>query len=617
MVVRRLAVPGCLTALILLALSCIPLQAQEGEVSALVAFAYGVRAFNEGCDQDAQDEFNKVLKDQPRNGTAHYWLGLTLLRRGLPGDALAKIRQSLQERATLQVDLFWVQHDLGGAQLAAGDAAAAESTLAVVVRDVEARLARSQPDEIPLQQIQARAQAGIERTALPPGKPAGGSLEVRRLEGRLDKLEARLASAGKAPGEDLADKLLEVAAEAESLLEARRSDQTLLARTLLRRGEALERLNRPAEAAAARERAHALAPDLQKVGIVAPPWAGDLSAFGVSTRLWDGSVGLGMLSDSNPSLLSERLSLDTPDSGINLVRGGESDEVAQLDVQLSLHPLHGFRGWNLGAAFEGRQSFYQDLGFFDTGDFQATVYSARGGAPLGSLTGPLGSVQVERDSERHFSLLFQGGIDYTTLDGSGYLTTAEGSASVVHRPSRGPVGQVDLHVLNRSYRDEPIAGRRSGTEVRLGLSETFVLGAPDRWWRLEALGGKRSAGLPFESSLLRCTTEVSLPLPNHFTLAFLGSWQKDDYTSRKSDIFFFPYDPFDPHFHTLTDKPKLRKDTTLRAAASLSWTAKPGLQVLQVTTRFAWIDRDSNLENSFITLDYHRTIVSLGASWLF
>ncbi|MES1244171.1 MAG: tetratricopeptide repeat protein [Acidobacteriota bacterium] len=589
-----------------------PVLAQEGDASALVSFAYGVRAFNEGHDQQALDEFAKVVALQPRNGTARYWLGLALLRLGRADEAVAEIRRGLNESATLQVDLLWARQDLGAAQLAAGDVAAAESTLAAVARDVEARLARSQDDETLLRQILQRAEGGAEDSGL-SRKAAEGSREVRRLERRLAELEAR-RSAGKASEEDLADEINEIAAEAESRLEERHSDEKLLGRTLLHRSEALERLGRPAEAQSAREQAKGLAPDLAASTIEAPPWSGDLPVLGAPARSWDASVGLGMLGDSNPSLLPENLSLDTPDAGIRLVRGGESDQAAQLNLQLGLHPLHGFRGWNLGAAFEGRQSSYQDLGFFNTGELQAVVYAARGGAPLGSLYGPLGSVRVERDAERRLSLLFQGGVDYTTLDGSGYLTTAEGSASLVHRPSQRRVSQMDLHVLNRSYNEEPVVGRRSGTEVRLGLSETFLLGTQERWWRLEVLGGKRSAGLPFESSLLRGTIEAALPLPGDFAVSLLGSWQKDDYSSTKSDLFFFPYDPFDPEFHPLSEKPTQREDTTLRAAASLSWRVRPGLQLL---SRLAWVDRDSNLENSFITLDYRRTIVSLGASWLF
>ncbi len=539
-------------------------QEADATVAATVAFADGIRAFNEGSDPDALERFTRVLDLQPRNGTARYWRGLTLLRLGRAAEAVTEIERGLREGATQQVNLLWGRHDLGGAQLATGETAAAERTLGEVAAEVEKRLKRLQP---------------------------------KRVE--------------RAEREDLEW-------EEESRLAERRSDELLLARTLLRQGEALDRLDRPQEAAAARERAAVLAPDLREAEVMAPPWEGELPPIGTSARGWDASIGLSTFGDSNPSLLSEKLSVDTPDAGIQLVRGGESDQAIEIDVQAAFRSGRSFGGWSLGAGLEGRQSFYQDIDFFNTGELQAVVYTVRGGAPAGYLTGPLGSVRVAREGERRFSLLLQGGIDHITLDGSGYLTTAEGSASAVYRPSDRWAGQVDLHILNRSYEEEPVAGRRSGTETRLGVSQIFSLGA-DRILRLEMLGGERSAGLPFETSLLRGTAELSLPFYNRaFNLSLRGSWQQDDYANPESDLFFFEYDLFNPIFKKLVPHPTLRTDITLRAAAALSWVARPSLQL---TTRFVWIDRDTNLDDNLdkrlATFDYRRTILSLGASWLF
>jgi tetratricopeptide (TPR) repeat protein len=589
--------------------------AQEGDSTSVVAFAHGVQAFNEGRDQDALERFTRVVSLQPRNGTARYWLGLTLLRLGKPGEALTEIERSLRESEPPQVDPLWALHDLGGAQLAAGDAAAAERTLADVAAKVEAKLERSQNDAPHLQRILARArdaQQGSANPARGEGEqgPAGSS-GVRRLERRLGRLESRLAAGDQ---EKLADELDELKVEADSRLELRRTDERLLARTLLRQAEALELLGRADGAAAARARAAGLVPELRQAEVVAPPWEGELPPLGVSARTWDASVVLTALGDSNPSLLAENLSLDTPDAGLDLVRGGDSDKATQLDLQLSLYPRRSFGGWSPGAAFESRQSRYQDHSFFDAGELQAVGWLARGGAPAGYLAGPLGPVRVTRAGERRFSFLFQGGIDHNLLDGSGYLTTVEGSASVVYRRSPRWAGQVDLQLLDRSYRKEPIVGRRSGTEARLGLSQTVSLGLPEHFLRLEVVGGRRSAGLPFASSLLRGTAELSLPLPDRaFAFALRASWQRDDYDNPESDLFFAPYDPFNPFFTPLEKNPTLRADTTLRASASLSWTVRSGLQL---TPRFAWIDRDSNLQGRFANLDYRRTIVSLGASWL-
>ena len=176
---------------------------------------------------------------------------------------------------------------------------------------------------------------------------------------------------------------------------------------------------------------------------------------------------------------------------------------------------------------------------------------------------------------------------------------------------------MDLHLLDRSYREEPVVGRRSGLEGRLGLSQTFFFGSGDRSLRLGVSGGRRSAGASLRSLLVRGAADVSLPLyRNRLGLDLSGSWQRDDYSDRLSDIFFFSfvYDPYDPKFGPLEPNAKRRQDTTLRAGAALSWTVLPSLRV---TSRLSWINRDSNLRGRFVTLDYRRTIVSFGASWLF
>jgi tetratricopeptide (TPR) repeat protein len=632
---------GWLIVSIVLALGFVlPAVAQEEDDAAVVvAFADGVRAFQEGRNEDAREHFERVTELQPWNGTARHWLGLTLLRLDRPGEALAEIERSLHGGSAPQVDPVWVRHDLGQAQLAAGDAPAAASTLGAVVAEVGARLERGRDDVSPLRHLLIRAlegqgtalaangkpeeagevrrQVGTLKTEYASGGESGraGSFAIRHLERRVERAESRLATAKGAPLDALVEELKNVAWEAESRLESRRADEILLARSLRRQGEALDRLGRPAEADSARTRAAALAPATADMGIVAPPWEGDLPALGVAARPWEASIALATLSDSNPSLLSEGLRVDTPTTGGRVVRGGESDRAAQLDLRLTLHPVRALHGWHLGATFEGRQSFYQSLGFFNIGDFRGLGYLAFGGSPLGYLTGPLGPVPVAADGGRRLSLLLQGGIDYTTLDDRGYLTTVEGSASLVYRPSRLWASQIDLHLQDSSYREEPIVGRRSGTEVRLGLSQSLSLGRSDRFLRLEALGGRRSAGRPFESSLLRGTAELFLPLPARpINLSLLGSWQQDDYANLESDLFFSAFDPFHPEFVELHPSATQRRDTTLRATASLSWTLPSRLQVL---TRFTWIDRSSNLKSKLASLDYHRTILSVGARWLF
>jgi tetratricopeptide (TPR) repeat protein len=95
-----------------------------------IAFAEGVLAFEKGADQAAVESFRESLKNDPRNGTPHYWLGLALLRLGQAREAVAEIQAGLAARQPAQVEPRRALADLGAAQLAAGDTQAAAETLA-------------------------------------------------------------------------------------------------------------------------------------------------------------------------------------------------------------------------------------------------------------------------------------------------------------------------------------------------------------------------------------------------------------------------------------------------------------------------------------------------------
>ena len=200
---------GCLVTVVLLALAGVAAGAQEESAAAAVAFSDGVRAFQAGRDADALQRFGDAVKLDPANGTARYWLGLTLLRLGRPGEAVEQIERSLRPGAPLEVDSLWVRHDLGAAQLAAGDAPAAARTLGAVVDELGARLKLRRND-------------------------------VDRLQGLAERAKARLATAKKAgAGEKLTDELEEEALEANAAVEARQLDERLLARSLRREADAL------------------------------------------------------------------------------------------------------------------------------------------------------------------------------------------------------------------------------------------------------------------------------------------------------------------------------------------------------------------------------------------
>ncbi len=542
-----------------------PAVAREtGGVEAVMAFADGVRAFNHGRDDEARRAFEKAVELDPGHGDARYWLGLTYLRQGMAAEARDAIRASLQAEVPPEVDRPWVEHDLGQAQLAAGQAAAAAETLSAVVAMVAAELAADRDDG------------------------AGDTLE-------------------------------EVTGDLEAGRERRRQDEQLLARARCRYANALARLDRHPEAAAVRRQANELDPDLncQQVPIVAPPWDRELPVAGKPRRRerWQGRVGLGAVSDSNPGLLSEELSFNVPDAGV--ISGSEADAASVLDLRLSAWPFSNRNGWSMGAALDGRQTSYQEFDFLDLGELRAAVHFARGKAPLGYLHGPLGPARVSAGADNRVFLL-QAGIDYVQLDGRSYLTTLAAGASWIIRPAGARATQVDLQLLDRSFSEEPVAGRRSGEEARVQVSRTFYYGREDRFLRLALLGGKRWAGLPFEGALGRASAELSLPLAaNRWSLYLLASFQHDQYAHPESDLLFREYDPFDPEFGELSDRPRDRQDTTLRATVALSWAPRANLQV---SARFTAVDRDSNLRNLnqyAADLDYQRTIASMAVRWLF
>ena len=559
-------------ALVLVGFSCavLPARAQTESAAALaVRFADGIRSFNDGQDEEARAAFAEVVAADPQDGNWLYWLGLAELRLGRADEARTHIEASLRRGPSLQVDPLWVHHDLGQAQLAAGDADEAERTLHQVVMAVEERAATQRRDETELRDLLARSAA------------AGGELGAAELD-------------------------------AEEKIAQLELDQALLRRALARWANALEALGRNEDAERARGRAIALGGEPEAAAVVTPPWTGEPD-LEEALRPWEARVGLSTLGDSNPSQLSERLALDTPDAGIQLISGESSDTASALNLRLGARRRAG--DWELGATLEAQQSFYQDFDFLNMGDLSIAGHLARGRSPHGFLFGPLGSARVPAGTSR-WAFLLQGGGDLFTVDTGSYLRIAEGSASFVFQPISAAASQVDIHLINRSFTEEPATGRRSGTEVRVRLGQSFFLGRDGRLLRFEALAGRRDAGLPFEGSLWRGSAELDLPVGNRLFVSLLGSWQRDDYDHSESDLFFRPFDPLHPEFNELTAKGTLREDTTLRAAASLSWETRPGLALVG---RAVWIDRDSNLvdRTSLVDLDYQRTLASLGVEWSF
>lgn len=90
-----------------------PLAAAEGaeaarstapRADAALAFTRGVLAFHDGDFAAARERFEEAVQLAPDDGTARYWLGLTLLNLGEPAEAARAIRESLEAERPPAVD---------------------------------------------------------------------------------------------------------------------------------------------------------------------------------------------------------------------------------------------------------------------------------------------------------------------------------------------------------------------------------------------------------------------------------------------------------------------------------------------------------------------------------
>ena len=102
--------------------------------SAEAAFAYGLRAYNHAEYKEAAARFVEAVAADPDDGTARYWLGLAYLKLGNDRAAADQIEAGLRAKRPPSIERARVLADLGAAQLAAGDAAAAEKTLAEAIQ---------------------------------------------------------------------------------------------------------------------------------------------------------------------------------------------------------------------------------------------------------------------------------------------------------------------------------------------------------------------------------------------------------------------------------------------------------------------------------------------------
>lgn len=335
-------------------------------------------------------------------------------------------------------------------------------------------------------------------------------------------------------------------------------------------------------------------------------------------KLWSGRIALGALADSNPTLLSEEISLAIPESRKTL-EGGESDSAATTEVGLAIYPFardEQERAWHLALALDARQSLYERIDFFDVGEMRVVARLARGSSPSGYLRGPSGASRVPIGLSR-MTWLFEAGSGRTTLDRADYFSSSWASASLGFRPHRAYGVQVDLEANRRRFEQEPAIGTKSGDEWRAVLVQTLYLGRENRTLRFRAEVGRRAAGRPFSGRLLRGEVEVALPLGRRVLLLASAALQRDRYRHPESDLYFTLFSPFDPEFvaDEHHDERMLRRDRTLRGALAFDWRLRGNVHLIG---RLSEVDHRSNLSlGSLRPLNYRRTLSSLGVAWSF
>jgi hypothetical protein len=317
---------------------------------------------------------------------------------------------------------------------------------------------------------------------------------------------------------------------------------------------------------------------------------------------WEGSVGAGLIFDTNPNLFSDDLVLPPPDdpSG-ELIRGEESDGTARLSAGLGLYPFHARSAPNLGVTLQARRSFQRDFDFLDLTEARGAIQLAWGSAPLGYVEGPLGGVRVPFGASRVSAVLQAGGSHYRLGDAT-YLKTVDGAASLSFQESTSTATRLDLAYSDRDFDDRGIEGLRSGEDLSLQVSQLFYLGRRDRFVRVGVRGLERRASRAFDASAVEGQAEAALPFSLRWEVRLYGAWREDDFDHPESNLFA-------PSSGTV------RKDTTLRAIATVLFRPAPRLRWL---ARATWVDRDSNVDlgEGLPDLDYQRLIVTAGISWV-
>ncbi|HVT19419.1 MAG TPA: hypothetical protein VHQ90_24980 [Thermoanaerobaculia bacterium] len=342
------------------------------------------------------------------------------------------------------------------------------------------------------------------------------------------------------------------------------------------------------------------APAGERGGMALPEWRFDRVAFD-DRGAWEGSAGAALAADSNPNLLAASLDLPTPGGKpAALVRGAQSDGLAELGLRLAWYPWHDRVGWDPAVSVEAGQSVHRDFRYLDFGQVRAVVQLARGQDPQGFLAGALGSARLPFGGRR-FSTLLQAGFSDSWLNGAGFLRSWEGAAAFVLPESAAAAARLDLGYSRRRFGGQPLADpRRDGEDLSAALAQTFYLGRADRSFGIAVRALDRRARRAFAARAGEASAALALPLAPRLHLLLEGAVRRDRYRYPESNLLVL----FGP----------ARRDTTWRGGAALAWAMAPRLVW---TLRGTYTSRTSNVDlgAGLPDLGFRRYVIGLGANW--
>ena len=340
--------------------------------------------------------------------------------------------------------------------------------------------------------------------------------------------------------------------------------------------------------------------ELQRRGaaepLAVPGLLGETVAPARGPRRFAGRLGAAFGHDGNPLQLADGVQARFAGRTLS---AEDSDEVANFDGRLELYPFSGRGGWTLGLVAEGQQGAYSDLDFLDLRRLRGGAQLAWGSDPGGFLTGPLGYALVPVGSGR-VALLLQAGVADTDLDGEAYLTTRQAAAALTLRGGRAAATQLEVELQDLDYdRSFVPVLERDGEQLTLKVSQILYLGGRDRYLRLTALGGERTAGAALEHRFLGAGAEAAWPVAPRLTLQAAVALRQEDYAHAASN-----------------PRGGARGDTVLRADGVLQWRL---LGPLRLALRGSWTDRDSDYVPGFNDppRDFDRVETALGLTWSF